>query len=466
MKPVVDVTGGPAVGATLGRYGRTPEPTTARSGRGLLSRTAVRERSTAIAGVAIIALALVMRLINHASNYDIFVDEITYSSLGRAVAGGHGATLYGSPFFLHPPAFFYLEGALLRLFGTAKSSLALVFDLRLVNCVLGAVECGFVMLLVDELTQRWAALLAGLFVAVDPFLLRWDGRVVLETLAMTTALAGWLCVVLLADLGTTSTSEPQLSTRRQWQLVVCGGVMFGISLLTKETYAFVGVVPLAVLLALGAPIRRTRSGLILGIAVLCFIAYWLTVVANGQLRAWWNQQSVGLQRAAGTTQISGFNQAGHSTFASRLGSDLHLYLVSYLVVAATGLTAAIWALVWYRAARSGRQLPARRRLATVLSACAVAYIAYAGLLGAFEEQIFYMVLVAAIPLLAVSADAVWSRYGRGDRRLPLVACVVLGVVALGFELAVAPRAIRTFPRSSRTYGGTCRTSRASIRPTA
>ena len=92
-------------------------------------------------------------------------------------------------------------------------------------------------------------------------------------------------MVELADLGTTRKAGVELPTRREWGLIVGGGVMFGISLVTKETYAFVGVVPLGVLLAQGAPVRRGRCAPILGIAVLFYGAYWLTVVADGRLKA-------------------------------------------------------------------------------------------------------------------------------------------------------------------------------------
>ena len=127
--------------------------------------------------IAISGLALAMRLIGHSSNYDLFIDEITYSTIGQAVALGHGVTLYGPPFFLHPPLFFYLEGGLLDLFGGAHASpVNLVLELRPVNCVIGAIECGLLMLLVSRITHRRAAVVVGIFVACDPFLLLWDGR--------------------------------------------------------------------------------------------------------------------------------------------------------------------------------------------------------------------------------------------------------------------------------------------------
>ncbi|HWD84966.1 MAG TPA: hypothetical protein VG321_04390 [Solirubrobacteraceae bacterium] len=439
------------------------QSTTGRLEPASLPLTAVRVRATTLAGVAIVGIALVMRLVGHSTNYDIFVDEITYATLGRAVAEGHGVILYGNPFFLHTPAFFSLEGGLLQVFGAARTTLGLVLQLRLVNCVLGAVECGLMMVLVGRLVGRWPALAAGLFIAVDPFLLLWDGRVTLETLGMTTAVAGWLFVAALVGSETASTAgprtarvadsrtdrvadsrtarvgEPEWHRPLEWQAVVLGGFMFGISLLTNETYAFVGVVPLAVLVALGAPVSRRRSGAMLGVAGFCYFAYWLTIVASGQLKAWWDQQSSGLQRAAGTKQISGFNQTGHASFLSRITADLHLYLVSYLVVAAIALSTAVWIVLWYRAARSGRSLTATRRLAILLSASALFYIAYAGVAGAFEEQIFYMCIMAGVPLLAVSADAVWRTYGRRDRRLLLVVCSALCVAGLAFELAVDAR---------------------------
>ena len=394
----------------------------------------------AAAPAAIILLALAMRLINHSSNYDVFVDELTYSSLGRAVSQGHGATLYGSPFFLHPPVFFYLEAGLLRLFGTPGSALALVLDLRLLNCVLGAVECGLVIVLVNKLSTRSAALIAGLFVAIDPFLLLWDGRVLLETLAMTTAIAGWLSLVALID-NPVPTHGLVDAKWREASLVLGGGVMFGISLLTKETYAFVGIVPLAALCVLGRPVPRRCSGAMLAVAIACVIAYLLTIVASGELSVWWRQQSTGILRAVGVKQLSGFNQAGHSTFASRLGADLHLYFVPYLVVGAIALSTSWWLVIWLRTTRARRRLQPTQELAVVLSTCALSYVAYAGLRGAFEEQVFYMCIVAGLPVLAVTGQSLSLRVRRARRVAP-PRLLRLGVAAVAAELAVDVR-IRT-----------------------
>ena len=413
-----------------------PPRLTLRSHRRLLSA----RTGFAVAVAAIILLALAMRLINRSTNYDVFVDELTYSSVGRAVSEGHGATLYGSPFFLHPPIFFYLEAGLLRLFGTPGSALALVLDLRLLNCVLGAVECGLVMVLVGKLSTRSAALIAGVFVAIDPFLLLWDGRVLLETLAMTAAIAGWLFLVALVD----SSPRTDNSTHAKWReacLVVGGGVMFGISLLTKETYAFVGIVPLTAFCVLGRPVPRRCSGGMIGVVIICLLAYLLTIVASGELGAWWRQQSAGLQRAAGVKQLSGFNQVGHSTFASRIGADLHLYVVPYLVVVAIALTTSGWLVIWLRTARAGRRLQPKQELAIVLSTCALSYVAYAGLRGAFEEQIFYMCIVSGLPVLAVTGQSLSPRL-RHAQRVALPAFAALGVAVVALELAVDVR-VRT-----------------------
>ena len=63
--------------------------------------------------VLVAAVALTARLTAVPTAYDIFIDEISYTTIARSVAVGHGAKLYGFPFLLHPPAAFGLWAAVL-----------------------------------------------------------------------------------------------------------------------------------------------------------------------------------------------------------------------------------------------------------------------------------------------------------------------------------------------------------------
>jgi hypothetical protein len=428
-----------AVAVPRGIAVRSTEPARLRQRVLDLSRTLDLRWGLTVLTVA--GLALALRLINHSTNYDVFVDEITYSRIGQAVALGHGVTLYGGPFFLHPPLFFYLEAGVLDLFGGASDApVKLVLALRPINCVLGAVECALVMALISALGNRTAAVLAGVFEACDPFVQLWDGRVLLETLAMTFAVLGWLALAWLARQEDAHPDAARRSSPRERAAIFLGGLCFGASLLTKETYAFVGVAPLAAMLALGSPVRRRVSGAMLIVALGCLLAYLATVVANGHLSAWYSQQVSGLTRAIGTKQISGFNQKGHAGFSSRAGAELSLYLVTYLVIFLIGLATATGIVAWLRAAREGRTLIRERRLAILLGAGGVGYVGYAVLFGGFETQIFYMCVIGGLPVLATQATVTLHALSALRwRRGLLIAGAVMSSVALIYELAINER---------------------------
>jgi hypothetical protein len=401
--------------------------------------------------VAIGSVALAMRLIGHSTNYELFIDEITYATIGQAVALGHGVSLYGPPFFLHPPLFFYLEAGLLDLFGGANASpVSLVLELRPINCVIGAIECGLLTLLVGRITNRKLGVAVGVFAAVDPFLLLWDGRVLLETLAMTTAVAAWLCVewVARSDVARPVREVAQAGdasrpwTRAERTVTVAGGLLFGVSLLSKETYGFVGVVPLLAMFVLGSPIRRKVSGLMFALAAGSYVIYLLTVLASGDIAAWSNANIEGVLRAVGLVQVTGFNQAGghHAAASSRLGATLSLYLISYLVIAAIAFATLAGVIRWLLAARARRTLSTQRRLAIVFAAGGVGYVGYAVMFGAFETQIFYMCMVSGLPVLATEVGSLTSALGaRINRRLVLVVCGLLASLALVFELSADVR---------------------------
>ncbi len=413
----------------------------ANSGRGR------RARLGAAAGFAlVIAASLFLTLVRHRTSYNVFVDEVTYSAIGRSVALGHGVDLYGKQFYLHPPAFFYVEAAAIKLFGNPRSVLSLVLDLRILNGLIATLDCVLMMLLVRRAVGRWWAVGVGLFMACDPFLLVWDGRVVLEPLATTASVLALLCVVHLTSLTAGDgglMARGGVRERRAVALAVLAGLAAGIALLTKETYAFVGVVPLALALISGRVLPRRWSAIALGTAAAVCAAYLATIVAAGRLNGWWEQQHTGLLRATGAKQISGFNQAGHASFASRVFADGSLYVGTYLLLALVSLATAWSVVCWWRRWRAGGHFDAPRAALTLWAACGAGYVAFSVFRGAFEEQIFYPYLVIALPLAAdVLARVV--RGLRGARRprfsIALVGALVAGILVYGLTVDARVRA--------------------------
>jgi 4-amino-4-deoxy-L-arabinose transferase-like glycosyltransferase len=385
-------------------------------------------------------------LVRHSTNYELFVDEITYSNVGLAIAQGKGAVLYGQPFFLHPPGLMFVLAAAMRLLGRPGTTLALVMHLRVVNAVIGTVDVAVIMALVKRVAgPRWA-MGAGLLIALEPFVLIYDGRVMLETLATTATASGMLGLITLGQRVSAPTHEASSSRRSDggWNAVLAlgTGVAFGIAVLTKETYVLASVAPVGVLLVSGRFLPRRWSGAVLLATVGCYGAYLASVALSGEAKGWWDQQQSGLLRAVGSKQISGFNQSGHVGFATRLFATAANYAGTYAVMALAA-TAVVWGLwAWWRSGRRSGQVSVQDVM-VLWAACTGFYVAFSIGRGAFEQQIFYPFIVAALPA-TVAALKHWTQgrhSGRGRRTLVVGAATLVGLV-LVYDTAVDLR-VRT-----------------------
>ncbi len=152
----------------------------------------------AIGGLAL--LAFTARTFGLSTAHDVFVDEATYARLGTSVASGQIVpTLFGHFFYLHPPVFFWIIGLVELVVGDGSSVLALVLHLRVVNVILSCLTClvviGIGRRLGGSVAGGSAGLIAALLMAADPFLIEYDGLVLLETAAALFAMLGWLVLL-------------------------------------------------------------------------------------------------------------------------------------------------------------------------------------------------------------------------------------------------------------------------------
>ena len=86
------------------------------SRRGRRKRHRGRAGSFAPWAVALLLglLAFALRVVNLGRSWDIFVDEIIYFRISQSVARGQGVEFLGNDFYLHPPGFFYLQAAYMK----------------------------------------------------------------------------------------------------------------------------------------------------------------------------------------------------------------------------------------------------------------------------------------------------------------------------------------------------------------
>jgi 4-amino-4-deoxy-L-arabinose transferase-like glycosyltransferase len=383
-------------------------------------------RSTWIVGIA--ALALSTRLIGLGSAYDIFIDETSYTNIARSVAQGRGATLYGLPFVLHPPAAFGLWGLAIIAFHLDGGTLNTLLALRTVDALLGAATCVVTFLLVDRMARRPVAVVAAVLIAVDPLAISFDSRVMLEAPAQL-AMVSMFLFIAWAD----ATKD---DTRRRRLLFVAAGLAGGMAMATKETFGLVAMVTLVSLVVTGWVVTRQEALKVIAIAVLVYAASIAADASAFGFSVWWNAKFVGALRLVGAYQITGFNSAQtHVSLLSRIVANSHQFGVTYALLAAGTFCAlgTLWRLEPWYGKRLWRE-PGRRAsvMVSLWTLAAAGYLAYATLFGTIEEQMYYILLLPS----AVSV-CIWSVGWSADRtrRWRTVVTGLLGL-ALLIDLSV------------------------------
>jgi O-antigen/teichoic acid export membrane protein/4-amino-4-deoxy-L-arabinose transferase-like glycosyltransferase/glycosyltransferase involved in cell wall biosynthesis len=383
-------------------------------------RAWTRHRVLAVLAPLVVALgALGVRAVGATRSFELWVDEMLYAELGRSVSLGQLPNLPDGPFFLHPPGAFLLEGAVIRLFGLAGDSMTLVLQLRWLTVVLGAVTVALAFLLVRRLAGPGLAWVAAVVLAFEPFVLRNNSRVFLETPAVATALGGMLVLVVELTRGRGSPRLPVL---------VVAGLLLGFAVLTKDVIALYAVAP-ALLAALWRhTLPRRTVVVLLAAAPLPYALYLGVLLLTGHLVDWWNQKMGGFARAFGAAQDTGFNAPGSPSLVGRLLDQVAQFGSSYVLLLACPLAGLL--ACWSR-------LP-ERRLVGLAALCMGGFGIYSATFGTFEEQYGYPVMIAGVVAVAV----VGAEYlERRPWRMPVVATV--GALFTGLVVALGVRAETT-----------------------
>jgi len=352
--------------------------------------------------IVVVFLAWLIRAISISINYEIFIDEVTYARIADNLATGKGVTLYGAPFDLHPPAVFALYALVIKLFGLHGGIASIVLALRPVSALIGATTCGVVFLLVRGLVNWRAGLIAASIVALDPFEIFYDSRVLLEAPAM---LGSSIAILLLVR-------ATQTPGRRSWTLVVLGGLAAGFTICAKEYFGFTLGLTLLLCLITGWVIERGKAAVALAIMCGSYVLSESLVINATGFQPWWQQVSSGTARLVGSSQITGFNSSTvHVSLLSRVAANATHFGTTYVILA-FGAVAAGWQVITvFRQRRAeGRilgRLPSyadRGRLLVALWAIGAAlYLVYATGFGTLEAQMYYLLLAPAICVLVLYA---------------------------------------------------------------
>jgi hypothetical protein len=347
----------------------------------------------AVLGVLVaFAFALGVRVVFLDRAYDLFIDEITYFLISNNLATGHGVSLHGRPFFLHPPLFFFLQGPWIALTHPTGPLLEQVLSVRPMQSLLAALTAVVILLLGTRVAGWRVGVVAFVLFAVDPFTIRINSRNLLETTALLGVLGGYLAL-LWRPL------DEGVPRRR----VLLAGLGFGAALLTKEMTFFLTLLPMGLLFLAGRPLpRRTTLGVV-GVVVATYAVYPLTVVLLGLGPIFVEDKLSGVLRFLGLVKTTGFVHGHGPSFLSAVLRNLDVFATTYTLVA-LGIPASML-LVW-----KGDD---RRRVLGVLGISAYALLAYSIGLGTLEEQFFYFLVLPAM----LSVPVAWGLFSRIlDRR--------------------------------------------------
>lgn len=347
--------------------------------------------------LAIIGAAWVIRLIGITTYYDIFIDEVTYSQISDNLATGHGVTLYGTPFDLHPPAGFGLYALIIKLFGLHGSILDVLFGLRPFVALCGAVSCGLVYILISTVMDWRFGAVAAAIVALDPFEIFYDDHVMLEAPAQLATVTAVLLLVLTLKVK---------SSRQSWALTVLGGLAAGVSMCSKEYFGLVLALMLLLCVVTGWSLKRIQAATALVIMMASFVLAQILLMLTGGFQAWWDQVGSGVRRLIGAEQITGFNSATvHVSLLSRVAANASHFGVTYVLLG-TGAVAGLAVLIaTFRRRKQWRLKAGGRNRARVLvctwAFAASCYLGYATVFGTLEEQMYYLLLMPAICALVI-----------------------------------------------------------------
>lgn len=345
----------------------------------------------AFTSVVVFVVAFLLRFIRVQQAYDIFIDEITYSRIAESVASRHSVAFFGVPFFLHPPVVFYEMAFFIDMFHIHGNIFAVVYALRSVNVLFASGSAVFMLRLATRVGGTVAGVVAAGVFAIDPFLIRFDGRAFLEPGTLLWVLGGYCLFVSGVQYG---------GSLHSFFYLGAAGLAMGLGVLSNEMALPLVAGPLIVGVLLSWPLPR-KLCLITSVALVAVLSsYLLTVVLSGELHQFVDQQFLGVQRLIGTEQLTGFNRAGAPSFLSRIDAHIANYGGVYAVIA-IAVIPMVWLLL------KGQQL---ERLVALVGLSAYALLAYQVGFGTLEEQMFYYGDVPAILLIAVGLSKLVGQY--------------------------------------------------------
>ena len=374
-------------------------------------------RALGLIAVGAGVLTLFIRLTLHGRAFDLFGDEVIYTDLGRSVLSGGFPRFFGTIFFLHGPGFFYLESGWAHLLGSPASLMAWVYEMRTLNALLAAATAVALVLLASRASSPGFGIAVGVLFALDPFCIRQNDRVLLETAMMLWVVLGYLGYSSLLGVP---------KSRNAIMRAVGAGLLFGCAILTKDEAALLTILPLLAAAVLRWGPRRIFVLITVSTTVAVYACYLAVVAANGYFGLLWQAKTTGVKRLLGLVQITGFHSSGGGSLTARLVAEGGYFLTTYIILVA-GLPALVIVL------RRGGQLP---RLVGLLHCAAGVTLCYALAFGTLEEQELYLLVIPSLLTIPMAVAALRNGKRAGRVSAPGAKSWTWPTVVLGAAFAL------------------------------
>jgi 4-amino-4-deoxy-L-arabinose transferase-like glycosyltransferase len=387
-------------------------------------------RAALLIALGIFTVALFLNTFRSMETIDLNADEATYAIESVALQQTGMTRWNGTPFFVHPPVYFLIEGLYFKVrdvgqsaffqrlvdqpyhfaqallpptapLGTDNITNAIAVG-RFLPALYGALIAVLLFLLGRAFLSPGAGALAAVLFMVDPYVLRRNHFNMLEPLA---TLFGILMIYIYYRGLEQGTSQ----VRRRY--LIGAGLVLGLALLSKEL-AGLYIIALGVYALLFRRARLREVLLPVGIGLGLYLLFPIWAAATGNWSIWWASKTWLIQRLTGQIQDTGITRPGSTV--GRFPPNLLDYIPAFFVLGVAGLLAALFLYLYFR--EGVRDRPAE--LLAALTLGCYAFFAAVGLAGGvLNEQFFYFIMPISILMVAYAAlhfPQLWA--GRGSAR--------------------------------------------------
>jgi hypothetical protein len=375
--------------------------------------------------------------------YDVFLDEIYYADITTSFKNGHYPPHFASQgaFLLHPPLLFIIGGLWQDLIPHGSSYFQLIDSMRLLEGICAVLTALFIFLIGARLANRWIGMVGGILYALDPYILRINGRVLLETVAVMFVMAGYLTFLRLVPstsmhatatsntprmLRSTSPRHLRLKRPRVYMRAACAGFLLGLGTVTLEITGIIVLGPLLILLWRKWGVARKTTLVALLTAITPYCAYLCSLIVTGNLAALYTQDSTGFRRFFGFIHTPGaFGTKSQPTLVQNLINQIPTFGTTYALVG-IGIAAACYLLVF--------QKDASRKFLGIFTLFGTITVFYEAAVGAVEEQFLFILMIPICTSVGLAAHTLATRFNR--HRFLRISLVVLFSIVAVYDLGV------------------------------